>query len=483
MDNLLDLPGWRVTDTHSAAGQYLIEAEYTIQPHACTRCSAAGTLYRHGTKLVNYIDIPMRGQPTRLVARVQRYKCRKCTETFLQPLAGILADRRVTDRCSTYIAYRCLSHTFTHIAEDVGCDDKTIRTLDGEFIAALGAKYQPQLPEWLGIDETLIAGQRRCILTDVGNGQTIDILRDRSKAAVADWLARYQDRGAVKCVTTGMWLPWRELTHLMLPGVPLVVDKLHVMMMANYCMERVRTRLRKARKANARRGWLKSTHTPNMASAELGGKQCLTRDETLYDEPELAVASQLKETLSNIYEMDKNDAATVLDGFTATVPPEFKHDFNVLVMALEHWRAEILAFFDYPVMNTYTEALTQVGSEIARAGRGYSFEVARARLLFGNQVKDKTWSITSHTYSSAKTISAYIRASDNRCQCCGVKFSRERATSRRIAQLSRGDEKTHAVLCMQCLTWFHKEGLAGEEPASTYANTAQGPTHMSGKPM
>lgn len=278
MTDILDLPGWKVTGTRSEAGQYLIEAEYTVQPDSCQKCGVVGNLYRHGTKAVSYTDTPLRGEPTKLIAKVQRYKCRECGETFLQPLAGILADRRMTERCSAFISYRCLSHTFVRIAEDVGCDDKTIRALAGDFIARLEAEYRPELPEWLGIDETQIDGEMRCVITDVGNKQPVDMLSDRSKVAVINWLARYRDRSVVKGVATDMWRPYREVTHLMLPGVPLVVDKFHVVRMANYCMERVRIRLQKAKKAGVRRDWLQSKHILNMASAKLSEKQRFNRD-------------------------------------------------------------------------------------------------------------------------------------------------------------------------------------------------------------
>lgn len=77
MTDILDLPGWKVTGTRREDGEYLIDAEYTIQPDSCQKCGVVGNLYRHGTKPVNYIDSPLRGEPTRLVAKVQRYKCRE----------------------------------------------------------------------------------------------------------------------------------------------------------------------------------------------------------------------------------------------------------------------------------------------------------------------------------------------------------------------------------------------------------------------
>ena len=167
MRDILDMDGWTLTDKRTEEGVETFSAEYLHEPRACTKCGGM-SLYRHGTKDTIYRDSPILGHATRILARVQRYKCRECGETFLQPLAGIQEDRRMTARCAEYIKEQCLRDTFTSIADHVGCDDKTVRNLAGEYIATLDAAYKPPLPAWLGIDETQIDGKMRCVLTDIG---------------------------------------------------------------------------------------------------------------------------------------------------------------------------------------------------------------------------------------------------------------------------------------------------------------------------
>ncbi|MDE1919000.1 MAG: transposase family protein [Sphingomonadales bacterium] len=122
--DILDLPGWTLIARHLDGHEYELEAEYTVQPTACQKCGVVGRLYRHGTKETVYRDSPIRGHATRIRARVQRYRCRECGETFLQPLAGIQEARRMTERCAEYIKEQCLLDTFVRIALDVGCDDR-----------------------------------------------------------------------------------------------------------------------------------------------------------------------------------------------------------------------------------------------------------------------------------------------------------------------------------------------------------------------
>lgn len=75
----------------------------------------------------------------------------------------------------------------------------------------------------------------------------------------------------------------------------------------------------------------------------------------------------------------------LLDTFlriAASAPANLKPDFKKLLTAMTNWRTEILAVLDTPITNAYTEALNGVAKTINRTGKGYSFEVLRARLMF-----------------------------------------------------------------------------------------------------
>ena len=139
MTDILDLDGWTVLAKTTEEGIDILEAEYRPEPTACQKCGVIGNLYKHGTKPVTYFDAPNRGLPSKLRAKVKRYKCRDCGGTFLQPLGGIRTDRRMTERCAAFIKQQCLRDTFVRIADNIGCDDKTVRSLAGDHIAAIAA--------------------------------------------------------------------------------------------------------------------------------------------------------------------------------------------------------------------------------------------------------------------------------------------------------------------------------------------------------
>jgi transposase len=466
MTDILDLDGWTVLNRHQEDGVDVLEAEYAPEPTACPKCGTIGHLYRHGTKETTYLDTPFRGAPARLRAKVRRYKCRSCGETFLQPLGGVMADRRMTERCSTFIQSNCLRDTFVRIAQDVGCDDKTVRNLAGEYIASLEANHRPAMPDWLGIDETQIDGRMRCVITDVGERRLIDMLPDRDKVTVAGWLHRFKDRELVQGVAMDMWRPYRDLAKQMFPGRPVVVDKFHVVRTASYCMERVRIRLQKKRKAGERRQWLQSKATLNMRYAKLGVKAKFNLDMWLDNEPELAAAYRLKEAFYDIYDLPKEQAVAAFDAYPGAVPDMLKADFKWLLTAMKNWRTEILAYFDHPITNAYTEAVNGVAKTINRQGRGYTFEVLRARLLFGQKAAEP-WHLASAFPATGAAVRMLKRVQDGRCQTCGAELGRTKDDSPYIATVVRSKTRRQLLICGSCNAHFHTEALSHKQPPST----------------
>lgn len=487
MTDILDLPGWAVLSKRLDGPVYSLESEYSIEPDACQKCGVIGRLYRHGTKETTYRDSPIRGHAVNIMAKVRRYKCRDCGETFLQPLGGIQPDMRMTQRCVDFIQSQCLRDTFLRIAEHVGCDDKTVRTLAGEHIAKLNAEYKPYLPEWMGIDETQIDGVLRCIITDVGNNRPIDMLADREKSTVISWLHRFKDRGVVKGLAIDMWRPYKDAAQSIFPSLPVVIDKFHVVRMANKGLEKVRVRLAKTKDKAVGRDWMRRKALLRMRYANLDEKGKFGLQMWMDNEPEIAVAYRIKEAFYDIYDCKtRTEAELALDAWHKSIPATLKAEFKELDRAAKNWRNEILAIFDYPISNGYTEALNGVAKVVNRQGRGYSFEVLRARILFGRKLKKikepETIEATEDekhpgdgliTLDESKTPRhgvrrALIEKYENRCQSCLGIYESENLYATRMGPLLDEEPMVNVtLLCGTCKVRFHTVGTIYRDMTST----------------
>lgn len=437
MTDILDLPGWTVLSKSQHDNEFIIEAGYNVQPTNCPKCGVVDTPYKHGVKPIKYRDSPIRGSTVSILANVQRYRCKHCKETFLQPLAGIHPDMRMTQRCVEYIQTQCLLDTFVRVAEHIGCDDKTVRTVAGTYIANLNAQYKPWLPEWLGIDETQIDGQLRCIITDVVNHVPVDMLPNRDKVSVTSWLYQFKDRRTVKGLAIDMWRPYKDAAQAVFPGLPVVIDKFHVVKMANKAMEDIRITLAKDQTKAVGKDWMRRKALLRMRYKDLDEKGLFALGMWLDNEPAVKVAYDLKEAFYGIYDAPtKKVAAARLDAWRESVPAAMKKgkkSFAPLLTATKNWREEMLAYFDFPISNGYTEALNGVAKVANRQGRGYSFEVLRARVLFKRGISLHSAQVQDEELSTCFSCSGLFTRADFEAETFG----------------------TDSGLCLRCSTRLH----------------------------
>lgn len=497
MTDILNLPDWKVISTRQEEPEFIIEAEYAVHPKACQKCGVLDRLYRHGAKVTSYRDSPVRGAPVNILANVKRYRCRECGETFLQPMGSIQPGMRMTVRCVEYIKTQCLRDTFVRIAEHIGCDDKTVRMLADQHISALNLAFKPYLPEWLGIDETQIDGKLRCIITDVVNRNPVDMLPDRDKASVTSWLNKFRDKRTVKGLAIDMWRPYKDAAETVFPGLPIVIDKFHLVKMANKAMDDIRITLAKDQEKEVGKDWMRRKALLRMRYKNLDEKGRFGLGMWLDNEPHVKTAYDLKEAFYAIYDAKtKAEAGERLDAWRASVPASMKRgkrSFAPLLTATKNWRVEMLAVFDYPITNGYTEALNGVAKVINRQGRGYSFDVLRARLLFGRKPNKpvvepalkveeelmtynaevnpecrvtllKSYANQKHTSARWKLIEKY----DYRCQSCGGIYDQEELHATRIGVMfSDQPMKNLTLMCSYCKVRFHTEGANHVASAST----------------
>ncbi len=188
----------------------------------------------------------------------------------------------------------------------------------------------------------------------------------------------------VQVVTMDMWKPYRDAVLDVLPNAACIVDRFHVVKIANHCLDAIRKSLREGMDAKQRRKLLRSRHLILRRRKSLNDEDFAAMEEWTNSIPLLFTAYQAKEDFMDIYEcQSKIEAMEVYDIWKATLDPKTSNAFYELIRAVDNWRPEIFNFFDTPVTNAYTEAANGIAKIANRTGRGYSFEAIRAKMLFG----------------------------------------------------------------------------------------------------
>jgi transposase len=231
---LLDLPGWRTICAVKSPHDLIIVAESLSELSACPACGGPATaLQRYGLMRPQYVfDVPARGQRVRLYFRLQRYLCTagKCRKTSVQPLSGLDARRRATERLVRYIEREAfkVNKTFIMVADEVGVSDQLVRNISTDCAERLEKARRIETPLWLAIDEVYIKKKERCVLTSPAERRFVDILFGNDQQTVLKALLQLPDRRSIKVVTMGIYAPYYGVLRRVLPQAAIVIDRYHV---------------------------------------------------------------------------------------------------------------------------------------------------------------------------------------------------------------------------------------------------------------
>src|SRR5215218_2568006 len=206
----------------------------------CAGCGVPAT--PHGRRTVRVRDLPIGGRPVVLAWRKRIWRCRELAcgvRTWTEQTAAIRPRAVLTERARAEACRRVGkdAHAVAAVARDLGVGWATIMRavhehgtqlvddpgrLDG--VAALG------LDETSFLKATRVAPTRWVTgLVDLEGGRLLDVVADRTRAAVAGWLGA-RPRGWLVQVGTVALDPWRGYANALTPRLghaTVVVDHFH----------------------------------------------------------------------------------------------------------------------------------------------------------------------------------------------------------------------------------------------------------------
>jgi transposase len=383
LTDMLGLPDLRTITVLSQPGEKTIVVESVLDRPACPSCSKESRwVHKHGASEQEIRDIPHGIWPTVLRIKRNRFKCTACEKTWMEEIPSLDSDRLMTKRLCDFIVKRCLKDTNYSVAGDVGLDESTIRSVFKDFVGLMERHDRPETPRVLGIDEIHLKDVL-CVLTDLEAKKVFDLLPSRTKDYLDPYFGALPGKDRVKVVVADMWRAYHDLARTHFPGRPVVVDKFHVVRFAQNGLDEIRKRTGRS---------LSHDQKIRLKDERF---LLLTREKSLTDEewervrpwlaqfPDLRAAYETKERLSSLYEgQDRAEADRLLGECLRRIPSHLDNDFKALISIVKNWRPEILAYFENPFTNGFTEGVNAAIRQIDRQGRGYSFEILRARLLY-----------------------------------------------------------------------------------------------------
>ena len=393
--DFLNLPGIKTTSRGRSETGIVVEAE-TVGPKFEAICCLDQQLAPDGARSARRVinDTPHGGDRTVILMKVRRAKCKACGKKgMIETLPGIHPGRLMTQRLYEHLAQEALLRTNTRIGESVGVTEGTVRSILKEYVDEKLRDRHIETPRVLGLDEKMLRGEYRCVICNMEESTVIDLLENRDHALTA-FLDAMPDKHRVEVVVADMYGSFHRAQKRFFPNALHVYDHFHVVQRANTAMDKVRAAVAQGVSGIDRKFLTQSKRLFLQRQGDLteGGHYKLRQWSQRF--PALGQAYWAKERYFEMYEVCHTpaEAEWYYKNWEKTLPIELRAIFlkHCTIKSGQQARA-VYAYFDEPYTTAYIEGVNRQLDDIQRAGRGYSWEIIRGKLLLSPKLTKQTF--------------------------------------------------------------------------------------------
>jgi transposase len=386
--NALNLPEFNVIGTQENDNDILFTVEAKKPPYYCPECGST-SIYKHGKTERFVRDLSTFGKRVGINILGHRYKCQDCPTTFSESYKSIDDRDKITSRLRDYIKVKSLKEPFANIADEFSISPTTVKRIFTEYVAEQERYMDFKTPRVLGIDEVHLNKQMRAVFTDIDSLKVLDMLPKRNKEDIIAFLKKLPDKHTIEVVAMDMWKPYKDAVNSILPHSKLVIDKFHVIQYGNIALETARKSFRETLTPAQRKQLMHDRFILLKKKEDLKPQDKWNLQIWFVTFPTLKVAYNLKESLRDMYLCKtREEAMAYYRQWKASIPEDMPSFLDVAKM-IDNWHKEIFTFFDTGITNAFTESTNNLIKVIEKRGRGYSFEVLRAKVLFGTKATIK----------------------------------------------------------------------------------------------
>jgi len=359
------------------------------KPQPLEVCKCGGLIFHTHEHIAREVfSGTYQGVPIIYVMGQIRHLCYQCGATFVDRYDFLPEGGTITTDTENYIIWQLGTIPMSRIAESVGLSVQTIAnraTAFGEleFESMLKGNYT-----FLSMDEVFIGrtsdGKHRIywVLNDISipwKANNIIIDTDRTKENVIKHLMSLKNKEKVVAVCTDMWTQYKEAISLVLPNAVIVVDRFHVIQLAEKRMDDVRKRsgCAKADKAAMKKDaslFLKSFF-------QLDNTELERLDGYLKLDPDLEKMYYILQDLLAFHNIRGYDEALeYLCKWESSVINSGVKEAVSLYETIYNWLPYIMNFFNYRITNGKTEGKNNLIRQIDRMGFHYGLATLRGCL-------------------------------------------------------------------------------------------------------
>lgn len=357
----------------------------------CPDCGSK--LYKHGTRHLVVTDTPFGGVPTDLDIEYPRKRCGYCSHIWQPTFDFVDEKHKMTRRALADIAQHALRNTFADVSRDYVLAENTIKNVFVDVMNEFRDNLRFRTPSFLGMDELKIKGKFITVITDLEHRTMFDMLKQRNQNYLLEYFSQLSEPEKVLWVCTDMYRPFEKVIAQFLPNARWAIDHFHVVMKANEALDTVRRTVQddmtKADRVFTKKvtAYVLKTRYKKLKPDQAEAIKNLRDNPTVAP---MATAFDLKEDFFNIYDDNlesKENAQKAFEDWEKSIPKDKIYEpFRTLAATVHHFYEQIFNFWDCPIAisNGFTECSNRLIRETNLRGRGYTFEILRARTLYKN---------------------------------------------------------------------------------------------------
>ena len=356
---------------------------------AVPACCLGVAMKRRDKRVIKIRDRRLEPAPTWLHIKVQRWVCPNCGRIKNEAIDHIHPDHRITQRLFEDLTFAAVKRPFEDAANLNAVEVTLVKRVFDAVAEEKLSDYRFVAPRVLGVDEKWLRKRPRWVAYDVENGFALELLQGRDEPTVRSLLNQVDNPFDVEVFCQDMHWPYAHLAQEFFPDATVVIDKFHVVKMANEAMDEVRKAVQKKlqgdvvlRVSNRRRLFLR-----RWEDLSREGQDVLA--ELLALDDRLKLGYTWKEKFFDIFELPtRRDAEQAWMRWLMDMPSSIKSFFNAIRWNMKTWGPLIFNYFDHRYTSGKVENFNGLLDRMNLMGYGYTFPQLRAKALlkYGNLI-------------------------------------------------------------------------------------------------
>lgn len=397
MNFIKNIPGLKdviVTKMEEVDGYLRLHVEMERKVHRCPSCNKE-TNKVHDYRVRKIKHLKFFERHTILFYRQRRYAC-ECGKRFVENNSFVQRYQRLSRELNQALIIRGIKgNTFKETAAIYGVSSSTVVRL---FDKAAKSEIKPinKLPKAIAIDEykgDTCEGKYQLIIADAFTKEPIDILPNRRKKTIKDYLKRYGSE--VQIVVMDMSPSFKAAVTEALDKPVVVADRFHFSRYIYWALDGVRRRIQQSFSDYDRKRCKRMRYIFYKSKHELSEKEKWHLARYLSFSEELTAAYKLKEEYRKWFtrakELGESNirlVKTELEQFYRKVEAIGIPELCQAIETFKNWQTEILNSFVYGFSNGFLEGINNTTKVIKRNAYGFrNYSRFRAKILLSHKYK------------------------------------------------------------------------------------------------